>query len=268
MYALMLVGLLILFFLPRYWLLLAFVIVTAAISGLALHDAWIGAQSLRTPAGQPLLPNELFWQSRSLWEALVRQSVFVVIGGALVAIRKRTLAGRSQAAGHETGQTTNVEPTTPEKPSEDLPLPTPQTGPSGVLSSSSDATSPPAGLNWSQGLRRVFLVLSVIWWCVALILMLPRAIEEFPSRSSVYYDQLEACEFIWEPVEEDECIAQLRSASGQEREVPFRAAVWSWTKSFLLFLGVIVMLPFATAVAFIAIWRVYCWTRDGFKQKA
>jgi hypothetical protein len=297
-YALMLVGLLILFFLPRYWLLLAFVIVTAAISGLALHDAWIGAQSLRTTAGQPLLPNELFWQSRSLWEALVRQSVFVVSGGALVAVRKMTLAGRSQAAGHKTAQTTNVERTTPDKLSEDLPPPTPRTGPSDLLSSS-DATSPPAGFNWWQGLRRVFLVLSVIWWCAALIVTLPETMAGFPDRSWLERQEAERCNdrlsrdeayLAWRSAEPpipwdledipDDLWAQwqewgsrspchghvLSAAVQQDIDVAHRRNLEEWTNSLVLLLGFIAIAPFAAAAVLIAGWRVYRWTLDGFNQ--
>jgi hypothetical protein len=153
------VALLGLLFFPRFWLLAAFVVLQAGISALALSAAWNGANSAsRTP-----IPDQLFWQSDSLWSALLRLVVLIAVGVAIVSARKLWRTHKSDRA--------------PTESSADSPQP--QGASDGVhregtVSKSAvfdHATEPARKPNWRRGLGRVALLSSVVWWIVAGVIL-------------------------------------------------------------------------------------------------
>jgi formylglycine-generating enzyme required for sulfatase activity len=157
---LMLLGLLVLVFVPRFWLLAVFLLLQAIMSGLALDAAWRGAQE----ASQTLIPDHLFWQSQSLWNSLLRLIAFLAIGAVLVSGRKfwrSRGASPSLVAGAEVetarvpsvGETFDTE--TPSKPTADANV------------TSARASISEHKLNWQVGLARVFAIVSVVWWAAA-----------------------------------------------------------------------------------------------------
>lgn len=84
MTVLVLVALVGLLFFPRFWLLAIFIVLQAGLSAVALSAAWDGANSV----SHSPIPDQLFWQSDSLWSAILRLIVLIAVGVVIVSARK------------------------------------------------------------------------------------------------------------------------------------------------------------------------------------